>query len=197
MAAVIGFYACNDAGEGSTTDTDTSANNSAAPDHTAVTPATGDTSSATAAGAQPLDKDATEFVTEAASGGMLEVELGQLAQQNASNPRVKEFGAMMVRDHSKANDELKQITGHKNVVLPTTLIEKHQHHKDDLSKKQGAEFDKAYMKMMVDDHQGDISKFEKTAKNSTDADLKAFAAKTLPVLNVHLDSAKAVRKSLK
>lgn len=145
----------------------------------------------------PLDKNSSAFATEAASGSMMEVTLGQLAQQKASNPRVKAFGAMMVSDHSKANTELKNITDAKSLQLSSTLEQKHQKHVDDISKKEGKEFDRAYIKMMVDDHEQDIRAFEKAAANSSDSTIKGFASRTLPVLRVHLDSAKAIHKSLK
>lgn len=191
--STAGWYACNEAGEGSnnTPTTDSLAEQKAEADKTSVSPQIVGDSAASA-----LDKNDLQFVDEAASGGMLEVELGALAQQNATNARVKEFGAMMVRDHSKANDQLKQLAAAKRYTLSTTLKEKHQHHKDELSKKTGKDFDKAYMKMMVDDHQEDIDKFEKASKNTVDGDLKTFATQILPILHTHLDSAKAINKSL-
>jgi len=139
-----------------------------------------------------------DFITDAAGGGMMEVQLGQLAKTHAASQAVKDFGAMMVRDHSKANDELKAIAAKNNVTLPATLDNKFQKHIDDLSKKNGAEFDKDYMSMMVDDHQDDIKMFEKCAKNEDEkAEVKTFAAKTLPVLYKHLDQAKKVNDALK
>lgn len=150
-----------------------------------------------AASATPVSEDDSEFAVEAASGGMMEVQLGQLAQQKAASQRVKDFGAMMVRDHSKANDELKSLAGMKNVTLPPAPGEDHMEHIKKLTEKSGKEFDKDYMDMMVKDHQEDVDAFEKASNNSKDADLKAFASKTLPVLKMHLDSAKAVQQSLK
>jgi len=141
--------------------------------------------------------DKNEFALKAASGGMMEVQLGQLAQKNGQSQRVKNFGAMMVKDHSKANTELKAIAATKNITLPTSLIPEHQEHVDMLQKVTGADFDKQYMEMMTKDHKEDIDEFDKASKSSADADLKAFAAKTLPVLKVHLDSAQAVNNSLK
>lgn len=142
------------------------------------------------------DKD-NEFVMEAASGGLMEVELGRLAQQKASNARVKEFGSMMVTDHSKANDELKSLAQSKGITLPGTMTDKHQKHVKDLGEKSGADFDKAYMNMMVDDHKEDVDKFEDCSKDSKDADLKAFATKTLPVLQKHLADAKSIKDAVK
>jgi len=145
----------------------------------------------------PVNEDDSKFMVEAASGGMMEVELGQLAQEKAQNQRVKDFGTMMVRDHSKANDELKSLAATKNVTLPATPGEKQQKHIDDLKKKSGHDFDKAYMKMMVDDHKDDVDAFDKASNKATDADLKSWASKTLPVLRTHLDSAKAVQTIVK
>lgn len=156
-----------------------------------------DSASGTGQSAGPISEDDSEFAVEAASGGMMEVQLGELAQQKASSQRVKDFGAMMVRDHSKANDELKSLAGMKNVTLPPAPGEDHMEHIKKLSEKSGKEFDKDYMDMMVKDHKEDIDNFEKISNNGQDADLKAFAAKTLPVLRAHLDSAKAVQESLK
>jgi putative membrane protein len=147
--------------------------------------------------AAPVSEEDSKFAVSAASGGMTEVQLGELAQQKASSQRVKDFGAMMVRDHTKANDELKSLAGMKNITLPPAPGEDHMDHIKDLSKKSGKEFDRDYMKMMVDDHQKDISEFEKCSNNAADPDLKAFASKTLPILRMHLDSAKAVNDALK
>lgn len=143
-----------------------------------------------------VDDKTHNFINDAAMGGMAEVELGKLAQEKAMSQRVKNFGEMMVRDHSAANDDLKAICRQKNVMAPSDMG-KHKDHYNDLSKKNGAEFDKAYMKMMVDDHQDDIKAFEKTAENGTDPDVKTFASQKLPILRKHLDSAKAINKSLK
>lgn len=142
------------------------------------------------------DKEDESFVKEAASGGLMEVELGKLAEQNAENPRVKKFGAMMVKDHSKANDELKSIATSKNINVPANMEDKNMDKVEDLRKKQGAEFDKDYMDLMVDDHEKDIDKFKKQAEDGKDPEIKAFASKTISVLMMHLDSAKAVRESV-
>jgi len=150
----------------------------------------------TGMGARSNDKDVDEdFIREAASGGMLEVELGRYAQQNAQNPRVKQYGAMMVRDHSKANEELRGIASGKNVTI-SDIEDSHRRKMTDLQEKSGQDFDEAYMKEMVDDHEKDVDKFKKVAEDGKDPDLKAFAAKTLPVLLMHLDSAKSIRDDI-
>ena len=140
----------------------------------------------------PVDKDDAEFAVAATSGGMMEVELGNYAQQNAASQRVKDFGAMMVKDHTKAGDELKSIATAKNITLPVTPGKDAQKDMTDLMKKKGADFDKAYMNMMLSDHKKDVKEFEKAAKDCKDPEIKSFAVKTLPVLIIHLDSCKAI-----
>ncbi|WP_143306794.1 DUF4142 domain-containing protein [Chitinophaga vietnamensis] len=146
---------------------------------------------------KPVDEKSSGFAVEAANGGMMEVAMGTLAQEKAQNKRVKDFGIMMVNDHSKANDELKELAGHKGITLPASVDPAEQKHIDELSKKTGKDFDKAYIDMMVDDHNKDVKAFEDAAGNLPDMDVKAFASKTLPVLKVHQDSAKAIKEALK
>lgn len=128
-------------------------------------------------------------------GGMEEVEGGNIAQQNGMNPRVKDFGSMMVRDHSKANDELKSLASTKGLTLPSALPADKMKHLDGMRKMTGKSFDSHYISMMVNDHKTDIAEFEKASKDAKDPDLKAWAAKTLPTLKTHLDSAQAINKS--
>jgi putative membrane protein len=137
-----------------------------------------------------LSAEDSAFVTKAAQGGMAEVELGNLAQQNGSSDTVKQFGKRMVGDHTKANDELKTLASDKGVSLPTALDAKSQATKDRLSKLSGAAFDRAYMQDMVTDHQQDVAEFRKQSTRGTDPDLKAFASKTLPTLEEHLKLAR-------
>ena len=136
------------------------------------------------------------FAQEAAMGGMAEVELGKLAQQNAQNDDVKQFGARMVQDHSDANQQLMTILTAKDFSVPQQLDEKHRRTMDKLSKMRGAEFDRAYMREMVEDHDTDVKKFRQQAAHGNDADLKGFAQKTLPVLEQHQKMAHDISKSL-
>jgi putative membrane protein len=147
--------------------------------------------------ATTVKEDDSEFLVEAASGGLMEVQAGELASTKAQSARVKAFGAMMVRDHGKANDELKALASSKNITIPSTPGEDHQKHINELNQKSGKDFDNAYMSMMVDDHKNDVDKFENASNNAKDAAVKAFAAKTLPVLRVHLDSARAINDAIK
>jgi putative membrane protein len=126
------------------------------------------------------------FVTEAARGGMAEVELGQLASEKASNDEVKQFAQRMVQDHTKANNELKSLAQSKNINLPTDLDAKSKATKDRLSKLSGPAFDRAYMQDMVTDHRKDVSDFRKESQSGKDTEVKAWAARTLPTLEEHL-----------
>ena len=132
----------------------------------------------------------TEFAVAAADGGMLEVQLGQLAQTNSTVADVKTFAQMMVTDHSKANDELKKWAAQKNITLPAVLSDKNQKKYDDLASKTGKDFDDAYTDFMVKDHQNDIDEFKKEADKGNDADLKSWAAGKISTLEHHLGMAK-------
>ena len=110
------------------------------------------TSSSTKTSSSKLSSADSDFIKEAAQGGMMEVELGKTAQDKASNEKVKDFGKRMEQDHSKANDELKKIASDKGVQLSSDLDKKHKSKMDKLTKLSGAEFDRQYMRAMVSDH---------------------------------------------
>ncbi len=154
----------------------------------------GSMSSQSAAKVSSADK---AFVQKAAIGGMAEVQMGRLAQQKAGSDQVKQFGSRMVDDHSKANDELKQVATTKGLTLPTDLDSKHKSKMQKLEKLSGAQFDRAYMDDMVADHKEDVSDFQKQAKSGADADIKGFASKTLPTLQEHLSMAQSTDKAVK
>lgn len=139
---------------------------------------------------------APDFVMKAASGGMMEVALAKMAQQKAKNPRVKNFGKMLIQDHTKANNELKGIASSKSITVPSEMMAEHKSHVDEMSKMSGAEFEKHYISMMVTDHQKDISDFKNASENLIDAEIKNFASKTLPVLQKHLDSAQSINQNM-
>jgi putative membrane protein len=150
--------------------------------------------SVSAAGSKLSSTD-MKFVMNAASGGMMEVQLGQMAQEKGTDQSVKDFGSRMVTDHAKANDELKQLASQKGIQLPAKLERKDQAAIDKLSKVSG-DFDKKYMKDMVKDHKKDVAEFKKAAKKVKDPDLNAWAQKTLPVLEQHLQLAKDTEQKL-
>jgi len=137
-----------------------------------------------------------KFMKDAAVGGMTEVKLGQLAEQKAASDGVKQFGKRMATDHGKANDELKQLASQKGVALPMDLDRSHQGLYDKLAKLNGADFDRAYMKEMVKDHDKDVKAFRKQADSGKDPDVKSWASKTLPTLQEHQQQAKQVAAGL-
>jgi putative membrane protein len=132
-----------------------------------------------------------EFVSKAGMGGLAEVQMGNLALQKASNAGVKAFAQRMVTDHSKANAELAQLASTKGLALATELGGEHKDAYDHLNSLSGADFDKAYMKHMVEDHEKDVAEFDKASTSATDADVKGWAGKTLPTLKEHLEQAKS------
>ncbi len=126
------------------------------------------------------------FMNDAAPGSKAEVEMGRMAAKQAKSSEVKQFAARMITDHTKAGDELKQLAQQKKVMLPLEVNPAHKETMAKLSKLNGAEFDRAYVMAMVADHLKDVAAFESVAKGAVDADVKAFAAKTLPTLKEHL-----------
>ena len=141
---------------------------------------------------KPVQKDASDFAVKAADGGLMEVEVGKLARDKAMNPRIRNFGNMMVDDHTKANNQLKTIADSLKIALPDSLSSDDKKKIENLSKKKGKDFDKAYMDLMLKDHQDDIAEFRKASDNLSDSAIKDFATNTLPVLEKHLDSAQAI-----
>jgi putative membrane protein len=133
-----------------------------------------------------------KFIMEAAMGGMMEVELGRIAAQQGASEAVKQFGQRMVDDHSKVNTELMSLASSKGMTLPTELDEKHRAQVTKLAGMSGAEFDRAYGKLMVSDHNKDVKEFERQSTRAGDPDLRAFALKNLPTLREHLQMARAL-----
>jgi putative membrane protein len=144
-----------------------------------------------------VDEKCVEFATKAANAGMKEIELAKWAQEYGTRQDVKDFAAMMIADHTKAADELKQIAKTKNVSLPVMVPDGVRNDLDKMkTKKSGSDLDKAYVNEMVGDHKDAVKLFEDAAKNATDADLKNFAAKTLPTLQHHYDAIKAIKAKM-
>jgi putative membrane protein len=145
----------------------------------------------------PAKVDDKKFAKDAVLGAMTEVELGKLAAQKASRQDVKDFGQKMVDDHTKANEQLKQIASQENIPIADSLDSKHQARIDKLAKLSGEDFDKAYVKDQLKDHQTDVKEFNAEAQNGTDPNVKAFAANTLPTLQQHLELVKSLNKAEK
>jgi putative membrane protein len=135
--------------------------------------------------AQGLSAEEQQFVKQAAAGGLAEVELSELADNRASDPKVKDFAKQMVTDHTQANNELKPIAESNKIPVPTKLQGEHEAAYKRLEKLSGAKFDAAYVKIMVSDHDKTVSAFEEASSKLKDPTLKAFVDKTLPVLRQH------------
>lgn len=175
-ASMMMFAACNNGGKGSMDNADSA--NEAKMD----------------SGTLSLNHDETEFMVKAANGGMTEVALGKLADKNAKNPRVKAFGEMMVQDHSSANHQLKTIALNQNVTLPDSLSENSEDDVQKMSRKQNNDFDKDFMDKMVKDHEQTIKDFKNELDDVHNTTLKQWIRNTIPTLEKHLDSAKAINQ---
>lgn len=134
------------------------------------------------------------FVKKAAAGGMMEVALAKLGQEKAEHADVKAFAATLEKDHTAANADLKEIAAGKKIVLAESAAHGPVHAK--LEKLSGAAFDRAFVAAMLDDHVKDVKAFEKAAGSAADADIKAFAAKTLPTLKAHLKQVQELSKTI-
>jgi putative membrane protein len=141
--------------------------------------------------------DDKKFAKDAALGGMAEVELGKLATEKASRDDIKQFGQKMVDEYTKANDQLKEVATKGNFPIPDALDSKHQSRIDKLSKLSGEEFDKAYVKDQLKDHQMEVRDFSDEAQSGKDPNVKAFASTMLPTLQQQLETVKDLNKSEK
>jgi len=137
------------------------------------------------------DKD---FILAAAQGGMTEVKLGELAAQKGMRDDVKEFGQMMVKDHTAINDDLKALAAQKGVTLPDNLDAKHQGMVDKMAALTGSEFDDAYIAGMIKDHKMDAKEFKAESAETKDADIKSFVDKSILVVDGHLKRITAMKK---
>lgn len=135
------------------------------------------------------------FLSDAANGGILEVELGKLAVQKASSPQVKEFAQMMVNDHTKANNELKALADQLEIRIPASLSDQNRMKIEAITKNDGKDFDRQYMMAMVKDHKVTTEIFQSEAHDGYDSLVKAYASKTLPVLMHHREMAEKLSKT--
>jgi putative membrane protein len=140
--------------------------------------------------------DSRTFINEMAVAGMAEVTLGKMAAERAANSEVRSFGQMMVKDHSRANEELQKVASGLDVQPPAELDQKHKDVAARLAKLQGAEFDREFMNAMVDGHQDVVSKLRARADGSAAAGrtgeqaLTQWAKATLPTVQQHLERAR-------
>lgn len=195
ILAVASLVACKKT-ETTTTETTTDTTAMSAPADTGMTTDTATTAMANGEMGNLSEQDKM-FVDAAARGGMMEVMMGKLASTNGSSASVKSLGAMIEKDHTAANEELKSWAMNAKYTLPTAMNADQQMMYDQLKMKKGAEFDRAYVDMMVNDHKKDIAAFEKEVSSGQDAQVKAFASKTLPTLKKHHMEAEKVMTSMK
>jgi putative membrane protein len=137
------------------------------------------------------DPDAT-FYKKAAEGGLFEVDTGNQAAKSSNNQRIKDFGSMLVTDHTAANDKLKALAASKNITLPTTASMAEMAEKAKLDVLTGDTYDKSFIKTQIKAHRQTIALFKKEIATGQDADAKAFASATLPTLRKHLKQAEAI-----
>ena len=181
-------------------------NRNATDRNTTNEPAIGTTGDAVSAG----DKD---FVEDMAVAGKAEVELGHMAIDRGASAEVKQFADMMVKDHSKAGDDLKMVAMRHSIPVPSALDSKHEELKSKLSNLTGTEFDREYMSAMVQGHQDVVDRLQTRASedrfgdnkgtvkpessdNPVEADLNQWAATALPTVRHHLDEAKRINDGL-
>lgn len=177
------LLACNDTNETTESTTDSSTSTSTSMD-----------ANATTTNNVVTDEKSAEFFKKVTNSGMAEIQLAKLAQQKATIDAVKNFAAMLERDHTAVNQQIKNLADQRTVAVPTTISDDKQKMYTDMEKMTGKAFDKDYISMMIKAHNDGISLFEDTRSNASDVDVKNFADKTLPALKMHLDSAKAIQK---
>jgi len=190
------------------TDTNTSGNNTTTgTDHNGMNHGNGDMSGTmvstgryAAMGVQTgsLHRKDAKFLVLAGSSNTLELQLSKLAQQRATNQAVKDYANMMVEHHTMAAQEMKKLLSSKGAMIPdTALLPMHKLQIETVMAAQGADFDKAYMRIMVDAHEEDVDEFEDEVTDARDADVRAFASRMMPVLQTHYSRAKEIRKQVR
>lgn len=190
LVALLLLAACN----GNSDNTAMNSSRDTTPGNITETDSGGISSMLPAANAPQGNQGLEDFTKEAAQGSMMEVQLGNLAMKNGQSQAVKDFGKMMVKDHSEINNELKEIANRKNIELPSAMSDDQQKDYDRLSKKTGKDFDDAYISLMTSDHKDDIKEFQEADTEISDADYKNFIAKTIPILQKHLNAIQDIKK---
>jgi putative membrane protein len=141
-------------------------------------------------------ENAAEFLVEAAEMDLQEIQLGKLAQRS-TNQDIKLHGRMMEEEHTKSSNDLKALAAQKGIALPPSLTEDGMEAYKTLNDKKLEDFDRAYIDMMVENHERAVTKFENNVQNTEDADVKAWASKTLETLRSHLEHTRALQEKIK
>lgn len=141
------------------------------------------------------DNGSLEFIRKAAEGGLAEVRLGQLALERGSSPQIRDYGKRMVSDHQKANDELRNFAqGWGYREFPEKVTDRARENYDNLARLSGAEFDRAFVRQMIKDHEETVELFRREAENGQNQQLKSWAKNTLPVLEQHLQDVRNLER---
>jgi putative membrane protein len=141
-----------------------------------------------------VDEKSSEFIVRAANASMAELEMVRNAGQVSTIQHIKNFAAMLGKDHESLQQQIKSLAATKNIALPAAVDADDQKDINDLAKKTGKNYDKEFINEMIDRHKNGIKLFEDAAKDANDADIKAFANNSLTKLRMHLDSAQAIKK---
>lgn len=159
--------------------------------------ATGTTGATQPAGQQPaqapLASQDASFIRDAAQANLAAIQLGRLAEQKGASPSVKQMGQSMVQDHTQLNSQLQQIATRKGITLPASPSTDQQNTLNQLSGLSGQQFDQAFQKQVIQEHQQELTKFQAEASQGQDPDLKAFAQKAVPGLQQHLNMAQSMQ----
>ena len=190
IGCICAFTACNSGNNSNSVDSAQNINDSTLPDSNSMN--NNDTSAMSSMSSAPVSQEDADWAAKVANANMTEVELSKVAQDKATSQRLKDFANMMVTDHTKAGDQLKQLAATKNITLPANINDDSQKKLDALNKKTGKDFDKAYTNDMLDGHKNAVDAFKKGSSDLKDADLKSFATQTLPTIQMHQDSIKAI-----
>lgn len=144
--------------------------------------------------AKVADQESVDFMMWAANTTMTEVAYAEAAKTKASRKDIKDYAAGIEKDHKALHEQIKTLAQQKNITLPASLSNESRKDIDKLGEKTGNEYDKAFIKKLIDDHQDCIKRYERAANRTEDAEIQTFASQTLPGLRMHLDSAKAIEK---
>jgi putative membrane protein len=146
--------------------------------------------------AKDISKKDTEYLQKAAQGTMSEVKMGEMAQKQAADERVKQFGKRMVGDHGKDLQSIRQLAGQKHVALPDAPDKEQTRETDKLAKLSGADFDREYVKYEMKDHKDDVRESAKAMKEATDPDVKKFASAEYQTVVAHQKEIDAIHAQL-
>jgi putative membrane protein len=137
------------------------------------------------------------FILKAINSDLMKAELGSYADKYSTNQRIKNLGAMMAKDHRRTKTELKSIATDRNLIVPDEMDAAHKARVAALEKKKGVDFDKHYVDMIVTDQAKDLAEYKRMLKSASDTRLKTFLPRAITLLQLQLDSAKAIQANIK